>query len=149
MAKTRTTSSLQRRFTLTSANASSATNITTTNTTTTTCKMFSRQCLSYQLLTLISVVLYQATHAHAFDIGKFEFLSISQDPLGPFKWYWICLPLNMIASLIVIKHFMSPANFFRTKFQRPLELQRNKKKLLLPLCSFFYLPNMCKCLLRP
>ncbi|KNC30970.1 hypothetical protein FF38_12012 [Lucilia cuprina] len=36
---------------------------------TTTCNMFSRQCLSYQLLTLISIVLYQSTHTHGFDIG--------------------------------------------------------------------------------
>ncbi|XP_073823339.1 smoke alarm isoform X1 [Musca autumnalis] len=69
MAKTKNTTSLQRQQQLTLISANTSTTTTNNKNNTTTCKMFSRQCLSYQLLTLISVVLYQATHAHAFDIA--------------------------------------------------------------------------------
>lgn len=47
---------------------------------TTTCNMFSRQCLSYQLLTLISIVLYQSSHIYGFDIGKFFFIFLPKKP---------------------------------------------------------------------
>uniref|UniRef100_A0A1A9W2L1 Uncharacterized protein n=1 Tax=Glossina brevipalpis TaxID=37001 RepID=A0A1A9W2L1_9MUSC len=73
----------QRRLTLnshiTNTTNNTATTTTTTTTIITTCKMFSQQCLSYQLLTLLSLVVLHATPNQGFDI---VFLKLFPKNLG-------------------------------------------------------------------